>query len=100
MSNLKEYGGLCVSCRNDPTCIFPREAGRPILQCDLFEGFPVAPVMSMRQNLPPMNDTWIGSNAEDRGPSKYLGLCSNCKVRRTCIYPKPEGGVWRCEMYE
>jgi len=29
----------------------------------------------------------------------FLGLCVNCEDRETCIYPKPEGGVWRCEEY-
>ena len=32
--------------------------------------------------------------------SKVKGLCKNCKKRRTCELPKPEGGVWRCEDYE
>jgi DNA-binding NtrC family response regulator len=31
--------------------------------------------------------------------TKFLGLCSNCDNRETCAYPKPEGGVWRCEEY-
>ncbi|HTS66225.1 MAG TPA: hypothetical protein VMS37_25420 [Verrucomicrobiae bacterium] len=31
--------------------------------------------------------------------TKFLGLCSNCDNRETCVYPKPEGGVWRCEEY-
>jgi hypothetical protein len=38
------------------------------------------------------------SNNGDRS-TKFLGLCSNCDNRETCTYPKPEGGVWRCEEY-
>jgi hypothetical protein len=31
---------------------------------------------------------------------RFKGLCVNCKYRETCLYPKPEGGVWHCEEYE
>jgi hypothetical protein len=34
----------------------------------------------------------------DRG--KYMGLCMNCLHRDTCTFPRPEGGVWRCNEYE
>jgi hypothetical protein len=27
------------------------------------------------------------------------GLCPTCDFRSTCMYPKPEGGVWHCEEY-
>ena len=26
-------------------------------------------------------------------------ICLLCRNDETCIYPKPEGGVWRCEEY-
>ena len=29
----------------------------------------------------------------------HLGLCPSCENRDRCIYPRPEGGVWRCEEY-
>jgi hypothetical protein len=35
--------------------------------------------------------------AKDAGG--YKGLCVNCANRETCLYPKPEGGVWHCEEY-
>lgn len=31
---------------------------------------------------------------------RFKGLCVNCAYRETCLYPKPEGGVWHCEEYE
>ena len=42
------------------------------------------------------------NNFQVRGEDseKYKGLCKNCKKRKTCKLPKPEGGVWRCEEYE
>ena len=36
-----------------------------------------------------------GKNSE-----QFKGLCKNCKKRKTCTLPRPEGGVWRCEEYE
>jgi hypothetical protein len=30
---------------------------------------------------------------------KHLGLCANCEDRDTCTFPRPEGGVWRCNEY-
>jgi hypothetical protein len=29
---------ICVVCKNDPTCIYPRAPGRPVLQCEEFAG--------------------------------------------------------------
>jgi len=27
------------------------------------------------------------------------GLCANCEERDSCRFPRPQGGVWRCEEY-
>ncbi len=34
-----------------------------------------------------------------RASDSLLGLCANCEKREFCNYPRPEGGVWRCEGY-
>lgn len=34
-----------------------------------------------------------------REPIAAVGLCSNCELRSTCTFAKPEGGVWRCDEY-
>jgi hypothetical protein len=34
----KRIPGLCGTCRREPTCTFPRRSGRPLLECDEFEG--------------------------------------------------------------
>jgi len=31
---------------------------------------------------------------------KPRGICRNCANLETCLYPRPEEGVWRCEEYE
>jgi hypothetical protein len=91
MSKSSVAGGLCLTCRFDPDCIYEARSDRDILQCEQFE-------MGFRQS--PAAAPEIRSAApRPRESSAYLGLCSNCDNRETCIYPKPEGGVWRCEEY-
>ena len=37
---------------------------------------------------------------KEKNSNKYKGLCKDCKNRKTCTYPKSEGGVWHCEEYQ
>ncbi len=30
----------------------------------------------------------------------YKDLCLNCRKEESCVLPRPEGGVWRCEQFE
>jgi len=91
MSKPSVAGGLCLTCKFDPDCIYEAQSDRAILQCEQFE-------MGFRRFTPPAPP--IRSAAlRPRESSAYPGLCSNCENRETCIYPKPEGGVWRCEEY-
>jgi hypothetical protein len=39
------------------------------------------------------------SSRPKRSGGEHKGLCMNCANRETCLYPKPEGGVWHCEEY-
>ena len=41
---VKEYRGLCSACKNAPTCTYPRDSDRPVLQCEEFEEWPIPPV--------------------------------------------------------
>ena len=95
MSKSNRAGGLCPTCKFDPDCIYEAE-GRVILQCEQFEmGFLESPpeYSSFHDSL------FSGVPRGASQSSAYSGLCSNCDNRETCIYPKPEGGVWRCEEY-
>jgi len=47
----------------------------------------------------PRADSSMARRATEEAVSKYSGLCMNCEHRRTCTYPKPEGGIWHCEDY-
>ena len=92
--------GLCSCCKGASTCTYPKTLGRPILECDEFDGI-LAPSLGLvhPRNVTPMNPA---HQANPRGSDfkGYRGLCSNCEQRSTCTYPKPEGGVWHCEEYE
>lgn len=84
--------GLCASCVHAEGCTFPRSPGRPVMQCEEFEGAcGDAPACG--------DDLAKGPEAPpDTGGAK--GLCRTCARRDTCTFPKPEGGVWHCEEYD
>lgn len=87
--------GLCSGCKNAPGCVFPREPGKPVLECGEFEGFPSVPSSFPKENTP----TDDVSKGKARERVKFRGLCKDCENRRTCTFPKSEGGVWHCEEY-
>lgn len=81
-------GGVCLACKFDPDCIYEARSSSVILQCEQFQ-------MGFRKSA-----AQVRPMHEDPKDSKaYPGLCSNCDNRASCIYPKPEGGIWRCEEY-
>jgi hypothetical protein len=85
--------GVCAACKHDPECIYEDISRGVVLQCEQFE-------MGFREQ--PARPAPVRARAESgrvKDTNGYAGLCSNCDNRETCIYPKPEGGVWRCEEY-
>jgi len=92
-----EYRSLCSNCRNATDCTFQKDRSRPSLYCEEFE-VDVCPSVKTtgKENSPET----ISVDAEDDDSGKFIGLCSNCDIRRTCAFPKPEGGVWHCEEYQ
>ena len=86
MSNSSAAGGVCLACKHDPGCMYEAAAGCAILECAQFEiGF-----LANGARNGSVRDVPFGDGR---------GLCSNCEHRETCIYPRPDGGVWRCEEY-
>ena len=81
--------GLCASCKHLPTCTYAQDVMRPTLQCDEYEA---AACGGTRMAEPQAQ----GSDES----AQRLGLCRSCAGRDTCTFPRPEGGVWRCEEYE
>jgi len=83
--------GVCAACKYYPGCIYEAPSGGVILECEQFE-------MGFREpEACPKPERPTRSYAKDT--NGFAGLCANCDNRETCIYPKPEGGVWRCEEY-
>jgi len=92
-----EYRSLCSNCRNAADCTFPKDRQSPSLYCEEFEldSTPLAKMAAKERPLPA-----APVEAEDEDSGKFIGLCINCDNRKTCVYPKPEGGIWHCEEYQ
>jgi len=90
----REYRGLCWMCKGASTCTYRRDPLQPVWLCDQFE-YGTSPV-----SISTPTYSRVEFTSEHKNPPKYAGLCFNCENRETCTYPKPEGGVWRCEEYE
>ena len=86
---------LCSNCRNAANCTFQKNRQRPALYCEEFETdiCPSAKIGEKEKLLP------IDSVGAEEDSGKFIGLCGNCDNRRTCAFPKPEGGIWHCEEY-
>jgi hypothetical protein len=97
MSDNIKYRGLCSTCKNAQGCTFPRDIQRPVLNCEEFEvdALPLAKTTGEKKS-----SATAPVDYKDEDSGKFIGLCSNCDNRRTCVFPKPEGGVWRCEEYQ
>jgi hypothetical protein len=88
--------GVCSACIHELVCAHPRDLERPPLQCAEFEiGYRPSDKLEVA-GPDGAADAPLNSPAR---PGSLKGLCVNCDERETCSYPKPEGGVWRCEEY-
>jgi hypothetical protein len=94
MIEVREYRGLCSVCKEASTCTYRRNPWQPVWQCDEFE------CESIQVSTFPPIDSPFKSDTEHESSGKYKGLCVNCENRETCIYQKPEGGVWHCDEYK
>ncbi len=92
-----DHTGLCVCCINAENCTFRKDEDQPVLQCAEFEGYACRQVNDSLISKPGGSSVLNGHYTY--GDTKYLGLCSNCIHRDTCQFPRPQGGVWRCEEY-
>jgi hypothetical protein len=97
MSDNTIYRGLCSTCKHAPTCTFPADVQRPAFYCEEFE-IEIAPAGKTAEDGTSQSTTSSIAAAEDS--SGLIGLCSDCESRQTCVFPKPEGGIWHCEEYQ
>ncbi len=98
MSGNRLFQGLCLTCQNASECTFPRDSARPVLQCEEFGDIlgRSPEKVSPEGSRPP--GTALSQAESELGT--WIGLCKNCENRKDCRYPKPEGGIWRCEEYD
>lgn len=96
----KRYLGLCSYCKSESVCTFIRDPNRPVYECDEFEEIHYVSLrVSNQKKISPIHSSKNLPSPQDP-PSSYKGLCMNCEQKASCIYPKPEGGVWHCEEYQ
>ena len=102
-----KHRGLCSTCKNASFCAFPRDTDKPVFYCEEFEIGPAsagyiylpegsAPTRTTRKERPQATESYV---TEGKDSTNFIGLCSDCDNRQTCVFPKPEGGVWHCEEY-
>ncbi len=94
-NNNMEYRSLCSSCKNAGDCTFQKDRQKPSFYCEEFE-IDISPSVKIARKEK-VSPTPTVEAEKDSG--KFTGLCSNCDNRRTCAFPKPEGGIWHCEEY-
>ena len=101
MPEATPYRGLCATCKNASTCTYPRDPQRPVLDCCEHEGHEECEgsVSLALLGTGQIFSRGTDSRVRDTDSAEFKGLCRNCENRDTCTFPKPEGGVWRCEEY-
>ena len=82
---------LCPTCMHVDDCVLFSNGERPAWHCEEFVAVGAPP----REARPAATSAMAATLQEQ----KHLGLCVNCEDRETCTFPRPEGGVWRCNEY-
>lgn len=88
--------GICSTCNHMKECTIRKNWKGPVTFCEEFDDYVPPREVPAPKEMKEESDT--PHTESDTG--KYKGLCVNCDLRKTCAFPKPEGGVWHCEEYE
>ena len=97
MSENIKYQDICSTCKSAQSCTFLKNSQKAVLNCEEFEFVTYPSVKTIRKDESPETTS---VNAEDEDSGKFIGLCSNCDSRKTCVLPMPKGGIWHCEEYQ
>ncbi len=81
---------LCSTCMHVSLCINKCKSDKLIYYCEEFEVAPVD-IKELQKDV---------CEKQDENDNSFKGLCINCKNRKTCMLPMPEGGIWHCEEYQ
>lgn len=92
--------GLCETCNYIYSCTLSKRYHQPVWQCEEFDD-------SDRTEENQLMDKKLKKWAEEKAvkvnlkkENQYLGLCANCKNRKSCTYPEPGEGISYCGEYE
>ncbi len=105
MLNFNEQGGFCSICKSAPTCNYKGRDSQKISYCCEREGYENCEdsvslaLVNIGNIFLPNSNVGGAFGASAKNPATDKGLCKNCESRQTCLFPKPEGGVWHCEEY-
>lgn len=90
------YKGLCSTCKFSSSCMFRKDHLDSVHFCEEYEQADPSQKYGAAGFIP-ANPT--ANSFTNQSPRQIMGLCSNCKNRSNCSFPKPESGVWHCEEY-
>ena len=95
----EESIGLCSTCNNAAACTYRARRGFDALFCEMFDNDVSFPG-SVRDRRRMQQVQTVSRQTPEPAPQyANLGLCATCENRETCVYPRPEGGVWHCEEF-
>ena len=91
--------GICATCIHVPGCVYVESPDNPKMYCEQFES-ELEPAMKATDvaNLKSIPAALQKESVAIK-QARALGLCANCAHLETCVFPRPEGGVWHCEEY-
>ncbi|HVN76235.1 MAG TPA: hypothetical protein VMT19_07970 [Thermoanaerobaculaceae bacterium] len=92
-----ENSGLCGTCENAVLCMYLGDAEHPVLECEEFTHHRAGASRPAARRL---NIAVVPKQvAEEESVPLAMGLCFDCENRASCMFDRPESGVWQCEEY-
>lgn len=89
---------LCGTCRYSPDCAFHEDHKFTVFHCEEFQ-FEEVPLRKVEERIGVAANAGADDSSVRTGNSRYRGLCTDCENHASCVFVKPEGGVWHCEEY-
>ncbi len=91
--------GICATCIHVPGCAYVETPDYPKMYCEQFESEPVSAMKTTDVSGLKSIPAALQKESEAIKQARALGLCANCEHSESCVFPRPEGGVWHCEEY-
>jgi hypothetical protein len=93
------YTGLCATCSIVDKCVSAKNGGYPVVECEEYEvdGRTFSETVEVTAPTPTKKAALVVKKTNEEAVIE--GLCETCSHRKTCTFPRLEGGVWHCEEY-